>query len=193
MEEYKIYLGVLAVIIQLIGYTVYFTGILKGRTKPHAFTWLAWGIINIVAFLAVFFSGGAAGSWVLAVNIVACLSIASIGFWQKRVRYDLYDWMALAGALIGVILWQITDNALYAVVLVSLSDAVSAIPTLRKAYYLPFEENGLSFFIGILSYSTAILSLEVLSVTTWLYPATIIFVDSLLVILILLRRRIFTS
>lgn len=189
MIEYKILLGALAVAIQLTSFSIYFIGIWKGKTKPHAFTWLVWGIINIIAFSAVISSGGESGSWVLAVNAIACLSISFIGFRQKIVSYDLYDWMALIGAFLGIFLWWLTKNPLYAVILVSLSDATSAIPTFRKAYRFPFEENALSFSLGIFYFVIAILALESLSITTWLYPATIVLVDGALVLLILLRRK----
>src|SRR3989344_4210477 len=110
--EYKILLGYLAVIIELASYTIYFFGIWKGKTKPHAFTWLVWGTLNIVAFIAVLLSGGETGSWVLAVNTIGCFSIAIIGFVQNHVEYDKYDWLALLGAIIGILLWWLTDNAL---------------------------------------------------------------------------------
>ncbi|HEU0085675.1 MAG TPA: hypothetical protein VFQ59_01810 [Candidatus Paceibacterota bacterium] len=187
--EYKIIIGTIAVAIQLGSYAIYFHGIWKGKTKPHAFTWLVWGILSAVGFAAVAVSGGEAGSWILAVNTVACLTIAGIGFKQKRVHYDLYDWLALVGALIGILLWWFTKNPLYAVILVALSDIICAIPTIRKAYRLPFEENAISFSIGIFYYPLSILALETLSVTTWLYPVSITFIDIVLVAIILIRRK----
>ncbi|HEV7702365.1 MAG TPA: hypothetical protein VGO63_02900 [Candidatus Paceibacterota bacterium] len=58
--EYKIFLGYLAVIIEIVSYAIYFFGIWKGKTKPHAFTWFAWSFANVVGFFAVLFSGGEA-------------------------------------------------------------------------------------------------------------------------------------
>ena len=187
--EYKIILGYATIVIQILSYVIYFRGILKGETKPHAFTWLVWSFINVIAFAAVVVAGGGIGATVLAINALACLAISVIGFKQKRVDYDLYDWWALIGGLIGTFLWWLTKDPLYAVILVSLSDAVGSIPTLRKAYYFPFEENALSFGICLISYPLAILALENLNLTTYLYPVVIILVDIVLLVLILVRRR----
>lgn len=187
--EYKILLGYLAVVISILSYLFYFWGIWKGKTKPHAFTWFVWGILNAVAFTAIVFSGGKAGSWIFAVNTICCFLISIIGFWQKHVEYDFYDWLALLGAIIGILLWNITHNPLYAVILISLSDAVGLVPTLRKAYKFPFEENLSSWVVGILHYPIGILALDSLILTTWLYPVVIITVDTILVVLIITRRR----
>ena len=191
--EYKIFLGYLAVAIEILSYLFYFWGIAKGKTKPHAFTWLVWGVLNVVAFAAVLVAGGEAGAWVLGVNAMACLIISGIGFYQRHVEYDIYDWLALAGALVGVYLWWLTSNPLYAVIFVCLSDGVGSVPIFRKAYRAPFEENVPAFAIGMFYYPLAILALESLTLTTWLYPAFVILLDGALVGLVLLRRKQFTS
>ena len=187
--DYKTLLGALAITVQIIGYIAYFIGIFKGKTKPHAFTWFVFSVVNIVAFIAVLTSGGGAGSWVLGMNVFACSAIALIGLRQKQVAYDMYDWLALTGALIGVFLWWLTDNPLYAVVLVAFADAIGSIPTFRKAYRKPFEENALSFFSTAISHPLAILALRSFALVTWFYSASLIFIDLSLVILILIRRE----
>jgi hypothetical protein len=191
--EYKILAAYLAVGLQILSYLFYFYGIYKGKTKPHAFTWFVWGIMNIVAFAAIFLSGGGAGAWIIFANIIGCFFIAGIGFYQKHVEYDRYDWYALVGSLVGVILWLVTENALYAIILVSVSDFVALIPTFRKAYRAPFEENASSFAIGVIHYPLSILALQTLTVTTWLYPAVIALLDGILALLIVVRRKKLTT
>ncbi len=189
MIEYKILLGYLTVSVQIISYGIYFWGIFKGKTKPHAFTWFVWAVINIVALGAVFISGGGAGSWVLGTNVLACSTIALIGWIQKHVSYDKYDWMALTGALIGIFLWWLTNNPLLAVIFVSIADIVGSIPIFRKAYRIPLEENVTSFAVGAINYPISILALNVLTITTGLYSAVIALLDISLVIFILIRRK----
>lgn len=191
--EYKLLLGSIAVGIEILSYLFYFLGIARGKTKPHAFTWLVWGVLNVVAFAAVLVAGGKAGAWILGVNALACLTISGIGFYQRHVDYDIYDWLALLGALVGVYLWWLTSNPLYAVILVCLSDGVGSVPIFRKAHRAPFEENVPAFAVGILYYPLAILALESLNLTTWLYPAFVIVLDGALVLLILFRRKHYTS
>lgn len=189
MADYKLILGSLATIISIGSYLVYLRGITAGRTKPHAFTWFVWGTINLVGFAAVRNAGGGSGAWILAVNIVACYTIALIGFRQGRVHYDRFDYLALAGALIGMILWQLTDQPLAAVILVSLADLIAYIPSFRKAFGYPWEESALSFALGVLNYAVALFALESYTLSTWFYHATIIAADGAFVMLLLVRRR----
>lgn len=189
MTDYKIWLGILAATLQIGSYLVYFFGIYKGKTKPHAFTWFVGSIINVIGFAAVLVAGGGAGAWTLAVNMVLCFAIAVTGLWQGVVIYDLYDWLALSGGILGAVLWALTKNPLSAVILIALSDIISFVPTFRKAYRKPFEENAISFSMGVVVYIISLFALQTLTVTTWLYSAEIILVDAALVAFILLRRK----
>src|SRR3989338_759583 len=108
--EYKLILGALAVILQILSYGIYFLGIYRGKTKPHAFTWFVGGVINVIAFAAMIISGGGAGSWSIGVNTVLCFAVAGLGLYQKAVQYDLSDWLALAGDIWGAFLCNAPKN-----------------------------------------------------------------------------------
>lgn len=189
MNDYKFLLGASAAVISVISYFIYLYSIYRGQTKPHGFTWFIWGVINIVAFAAVLVSGGSSGGWVLGINILGCFTIAGIAFYQKRVDYDRMDWLALGGAFLAIFFWWLTDNPLYAVILVSLSDTIAIIPSLRKAYRLPFEENANSFIFGVSYYILALFALETFSLTTSLYHFAIIAADLAIVGIVLVRRK----
>src|SRR3989344_8368 len=141
MADTKTIIGGLAVLVQLASYIPYFWGMAKGKTKPHAFTWFVWGTLNAVAFGAQIVSGAGPGSWVLGVNMVLLYVIAAIGIKQGHVKYVLFDWLALSGALLAILLWWLTSNPLTAVILVCFSDAIGFLPAFRKAYFYPLEEN----------------------------------------------------
>lgn len=189
MNDYKNILGVLAVAISIASYVVYFWAMYTGKAKPHAFTWFVWGTLSAIGLGAVWVSGGGSGTWVIAVNMICSYIIAGIGLWQRHVQYDKHDWLALGGAFLAMLLWWVTENALYAVVLISLSDVVGLIPSLRKAYRLPFEENAMTFILGFFYYILSLFALESFSLTTSLYYFTIMVSDLAIISIILLRRR----
>jgi hypothetical protein len=191
--EYKTLLGSLAVAIEILSYIFYFVGIWQGKTKPHAFTWLVFSILNIIGFFAALVKGGYIVAWVLGINAVLCLAIFFVGVYQKRVNYDLYDWLALLGAFLGIILWCMTHDPLYAVILISVADFVAMTPTIRKAYKLPFEENLESFLLGISYYILSVAALDSFETTNWLYPAAIVTSDLLLIGIIMTRRQKLSS
>jgi hypothetical protein len=189
MTDYKDILGLTAVAIAFASYISYFWGIYKGQIKPHAFTWFAWGVLTSIGFAASFTSGGGSGSWVMLVNIICCLTISFIAFRQGHVKYVLFDWLALAGALIGIGLWWYTNNPLTAIILACVSDTIALLPSVRKAYYYPNEESVKPWAIGILYYVIGFFALDSVNLTTTLYPATIILTDIFFIFEVIIRRR----
>lgn len=189
MADYKLVLGYISTAVALFTYVMYLWAVYKGTAKPHGFTWFIWGTINVIGFAAVTVAGGETGAWILAANALGCYTIAIVAFYQKHVTYDRLDWLALSGAFIGIFLWWLTDDPLYAVVLISISDVIGIIPTIRKAYRLPFDENVSSFVVSVLYYVLAIIALDSYHITNWLYHVTATSADIVLVTITLLRRK----
>jgi hypothetical protein len=75
------------------------------------------------------------------------------------------------------------------VILATISDSIGMIPTFRKAYHFPHEENLPSFAMGLIYYLLALLALNNFTVTTWLFSATVFVSDAILVVIILTRRK----
>ena len=185
---YKLFLGIVAAIIGLVSYIPYFWGIYRGQIKPHGFTWFVWGVLTGIGFVAQLLSGGGAGSFLMLIYSLLCFSVAIIAFKQGHVKYVLFDWISLSGALFASGLWLLTKNPLTAVILISLSDGIAILPTMRKAYYYPNEESVLPWFVGVFTYIFSILALDSRSLTNWLYPASIIFFDLVFVLEVWVRR-----
>lgn len=73
--EYKIFLGYLAVVIGIVSYIPYITNIFRGKTKPHAFSWLVWAVLTGIAFAAQIVENGGAGTWVIEATALTCMVI----------------------------------------------------------------------------------------------------------------------
>ena len=187
--DYKVVLAIIGIVIGFVSYAAYFRGIFFGRTKPHVFSWLVWAVINWTAFSAQFVSGGGAGAWITAANAALCTAVAVIALSRGEKNITKSDWISFFGALAGIIAWVLTKNPLTAVVLVSLVDVFAIIPTFRKAYHKPYEENAFAFGIDLIKFVLELFALKSFNLTTALFPIVILVNDSLLVSMILLRRR----
>src|SRR5580698_5703228 len=71
-------LGASAILIGCISYVPYFRTIFSGKTKPHAFSWLVWGILTAIAFGGQIVGKGGAGAWVTGFGEKSLGSAASI-------------------------------------------------------------------------------------------------------------------
>ncbi len=189
MNDYKVVLGSVAVIVAFVGYFFYVRDIMRGKTKPHAFSWLIWGLLEAIAFFAQLAKGGGAGAWVTGFGALIAIGVSIVGFVQREKDIKFIDWLALAGALIGIGLWQATSNPLLAVVSVTVADAVAFVPTFRKGYHKPQEETLIEYALSSVKWMIGIFALQSLNLTTWLYPASLIITNGSFVVMAAIRRR----
>lgn len=188
--DYKVLLGIAATLLGISGYLPYFRDMLARRIKPHAFSWFIWSILTLIAFSVSITKGGAAGSWVLGTQGALNLIIAIAAMRGAKMRITSLDKLCLGLALFGIALWVITMNSLWGVLISSVVDLIALIPTLTKAYKNPFEESTSLFILSGLGFVLSIFALGSISVLTALYPSVIIAANTLLVSMILIRRRI---
>ena len=95
-------------------------------------------------------------------------------------------------ALASLPFWYLTSNPLWAVVLLTLVELLGFGPTIRKAYYLPHEENRLFFLLFMLRNIFTLLALEHYSLTTVLVPVSVNISCLFLIIMISYRRKLYS-
>jgi hypothetical protein len=72
----KLFFGILPIIPAAIAYYYYFRDMFKGKTKPHAFSWLVWGILAGNGFITQVSAHGGIGAWATGITSVASLTIS---------------------------------------------------------------------------------------------------------------------
>lgn len=193
MIDYKIILGISASVLGFIGYVPYFRDIFQGRTKPHIFSWFVWSLLTGIAFFAQLSKGAGAGAWVTGFTAAVSLSIAILAFFRGEKHITKIDWATFIGALSGLIFWGLTANPLSAVIIITVTDALAFAPTFRKSYCKPHEETASTFALSALKFVFGLAALQSYNLTTWLYPASLVLMNGLFVVMLLLRRHILKS
>lgn len=186
---YRGILGIAATVIALASYVPYFRDIIARKTKPHAFTWLIWGVLTGIAFVGQLVGHAGPGAWVTGFTAVICLAIAAIAAVSGERYIARLDWIALAGAGLALIVWFLTRGPLLSVILITIIDNIGFVPTLRKSYYRPGEETMSTFMLSGLKWVLGIVALDHLSVTTALFPFSIVVASWLFVVMLLVRRK----
>ncbi len=90
MDQY-IFFAVVAIALACFRYATYFYTIYKGETKPHAFSWLLWGIVVGIGALAQFALEGGPSAWALAFVSTTCLVIAVLAYFIGEKDYTKSD------------------------------------------------------------------------------------------------------
>ncbi len=165
-------ISLVAIIITFIAFIPYIASIVKGQTRPHAFSWIIWAMVTFVVFLAQLADRGGAGAWPTGFSGIITLVVALLAY-LKRTDHMISrsDWLFFVSALMALPLWAITQNPLSAVVILTTVDLLGFIPTFRKAWFYPQEEALLFYNLIALRNGLSILALEHYSVTTVLFPA----------------------
>lgn len=185
----KSFLGLLAVVIGLIGYVPYFRTIFNGKTKPHAFTWLVWGILTAIAFVGQVVGKGGSGAWVTGFTAFMSFIIFILALAKGKKDFPLADWLCLGGCMVGLALWAITGDPLAAIILITVIDMLAFAPTFRKSYSKPYTEPAFTYTLSGLKFVVALFALHELSATTVLYPASLVLTNGLFVAMVLVQRK----
>ncbi|MFA7275386.1 MAG: hypothetical protein WC043_01130 [Pseudobdellovibrionaceae bacterium] len=186
---YQEIIGGIAFLISLVGSLIYIKSILKGETTPHLFTWIIFGILTTIAFLAQIHDHGGPGAWSMGITALSCISIAVLSLKYGEKIFTLSDKIAFGASLTAILPWLLTDDPLGSVVLISLIDTVAMFPTLRKSWNKPYGENLTTYGIANVKTILSLAALTNLTLTTTLYPVAITLVNTGLIILCLWRRK----
>ena len=193
MYNYQIILGIVASVVGLLSYIPYFRDILKGKTRPHVFSWFVWGLLAGIVFFAQTAKGAGPGSWVTGLTAAGCFSIAMLALFRGEKIITKVDWFSFLGALLGIIFWKLTTDPLAAVVLVTLTHILAFVPTFIKAYKRPGEETISTFAATSLKFLIGLVALESYNPATWLYPASLVLINGIFVVMSLSRRKIIAA
>lgn len=187
--EQKAILGIIAIIIAVISYIPYFKDMLSGKTKPHAFSWLIWAVLNGIAYVGQVHDKGGAGSWPLGFTAVAMVAIFLVSLKKGEKDIRPFDWFCLVAAGLAIIPWLLTDSPLTSIILVTIIDLLGFMPTIRKVYNRPFEETLSTHILSTIKYGLILLALQAYTAVTVLFPLAVFIADGLLVALIIVRRK----
>ncbi|MFA5886763.1 MAG: hypothetical protein WC863_03205 [Patescibacteria group bacterium] len=193
MPEYKIYLGIVSSLVASLAYIPYLRDIFKGKTKPHIFSWFLWGLLGAITFLAQIVKGAGPGAWSNGLTALICFVIVALSFNRWERKMFLFDWLTLIGALLGLGLWGLTDDPLWAVILATLVDALAYSWTFRKAYREPYEETMVYFILAMTGTVISLFALETYNLVTWLYPGSLVVSNSFFIMMLFIRRKILIS
>jgi hypothetical protein len=185
----KTALGIIATVMAFVSYIPYIRNMLSGKTKPHAFSWLVWGTLTAIAFVGQVTDGAGPGAWVTGFTAFVSFFIFITALRTGEKDIEKSDWLSLIGAGVAMLLWWATSDPLIAVILITLIDALGFFPTFRKSYHKPYQETAITFAISGLKFVIAIIALENLTPTTWLYPASLVIMNGIFVVMLLIRRK----
>jgi hypothetical protein len=188
--DIKFYLGIIAGIVSLIAYLIYFRSILKGESKPNRVTWWIWTFMGAVLALSYYASGARDTIWSPIVEFIGpfVTALLAIKYGEGGIA-EKADILCFAGGVVSIIIWIATGNPIVALTLNLLIDFFAIIPTIKKSYLRPEGESfwawtgtGLGDFLNLMS-------VEKFTFAIIIYPAWMLFDDLIIILLVGLRKQ----
>ncbi|MEN9560865.1 MAG: hypothetical protein RIQ56_138 [Candidatus Parcubacteria bacterium] len=187
--DIRVVLSGVAVALSLVQYLPYVVATLRGTTKPHAFSWFAWGLPTIIVFFAQWSESAGAGIWVTGFTGAVCTAIFVLALFYGEKDIRPLDWLCFVASVIGIALWFVTKNPLSAVILMTSVDLLGFVPTVRKSLTKPYEETMFTYAASVFKWVCSVAALTVFNATTLIYPLAMIVGNGTFVILLAIRRR----
>ncbi len=181
--------GYISAALSILMIVPYIRDILKLQTKPERASWFIWTTLGFISFFSQLAKGATDSLWLtagqtLAVFIVLGFSIKyGVGGFTKR------DKRALLAAGFGLVLWYLTSEAAFALIMVILIDAIGSFLTMLKAYEQPETETLITWILSGTSGVFGVLAVGSLNWVLIAYPLYIVVANYVITGAILLGRR----
>lgn len=188
MFDHKIAFAAAAIMLTIVGYAPYLWGIIKGSNKPHIFTWIIWVVVAGIACSAQFSEQAGPGAWVTGFIGFMCLLVVLLALKSGAKNITRSDIVMFSGALAAIPVWVLTNDPFWSVIIVTIINSIAFYPTFRKTWARPYEEHINIYAWNVPRQALTIAALTHYSLTTVLFPASIIFMCTLFVATIMYRR-----
>jgi hypothetical protein len=181
-------IGIVAIVIALVGYIPYIRDMIAGKTKPHIFSWLVWGIQTLIGFMAQISDNAGPGAWPTGLTVFICFFIVIYGARRGIKNATPLDWFAFSMGIGATLVWAVTQTPLYSVLLITVADIFGWIPTIRKTYAHPYSETLGSYMLIGTKHVLSLFALQHFSVITALYPLYLVIMNIFFILLVISRR-----
>ena len=117
--------------------------------------------------------------------IVAASFFNKKAYWKSEPR----DYYLMTAAIIGLILWAITDKPNLALLFSLLADMLASIPTLIKAYRHPHSESRIAYAISTFGFGISFLSVQTYNFENTTFVAYVLILNGTLAVLASRSRK----
>lgn len=180
---------IIASMLAVVGNLPYLRDVVKGRTKPHPYTWLVWSIVSLTVFFGQVAKGAGLGAIPTGVSEIFTIIIFffSIKYGFKNIRK--VDTYFLIIALLGLIPWAVTKDPTVSVIIVVSIDLFAFGPTLLKTWRHPDTETPLLYGMNVLRHILILFSLNAYNIATTLHSISMIITNTAMTAFILFRKE----
>lgn len=177
-----------SIAVTLISYVRYIRGIIQWRNKPHAFSRFIRWIMTATAFFAQRTQTDSIATRVLWLSAIICFVVAIVARYQHKNVIAKVDRLYFGLSILALLLRYVTKTPVWSIILIVLTDLLAFVPTFRKTRHDPEGESIFVYTLSAIKFVLVLRSLDVITVTTALYPIYLVLANGVFTIFTLVRR-----
>jgi hypothetical protein len=163
----------------------YLSSVHSGKTVPNLVTWGFWALAPIVSFLASVSTG---------VDPLSIFSTFTSGFFPLVIfvysvfrsrfilKFSSLDKLCLFTASMSLVVWYLTKDPFFALLLSIVTDLIAGLPLLINSYKNPTNENPSIYITGIISATITFLIVDSFSIYSIGFAAYIVLINSSIIL-----------
>ncbi|MCA9955534.1 MAG: hypothetical protein KC434_12480 [Anaerolineales bacterium] len=178
------YFAIIGAVLGSLGGFYYLYETAVGRVQPNRVTWLLWGLFPMIIFVAQRVQGVENLSWATFAAGFNPLLIVLVSFINKKAYWksEPRDYLLMAAATVGLILWAITREPNLAIIFSLIADLFAGLPTVIKAYKYLETESWLAYAISAVGFGVGVLAIQTFTFENYAFIAYIFILNALLAI-----------
>lgn len=187
--NFKILISIIAVILSFIGYGIYIRDIVRRKVVPHTFTFLVWSIASSITWALQVYGGAGVGAWITGAVTLICIFIFFLSLKYGEKKITKLDIIFLLISFCALFLWLVVKQPVWSIILLVLTDIFGFLPTVRKSWNKPYEENLFVWELTAFRHALSVFALEKFNIITMLYPVAWVFANAFFSIFLIIRRK----
>jgi len=117
------------------------------------------------------------------------VTVFILSLWKGTRDIRISDAILLVLSLIALYLWIVVRQPIWSVLLITSSEILAFVPTIRKSWKDPYSETASLYQISIVRHGLSILALEKINILTALYPAAWAITNAAITLILFIRRK----
>ncbi len=167
-------LGLVAGLIQIVGYVWYISYVVRGVIKPNTSSWIIWTYGNFIVCWSYIETAKELSfrESLPFICSLACIVCAVIFLILRKFEWPekRYEWEILGADVVITIYWVVTGDSLIAQMLLQVSVFLSFIPIIKDTIKHPQQERSGPWMIWSIAYLFLFFAEQTQGFWMWIYP-----------------------
>lgn len=179
---------VLSIIVGFTSPIIGISSVVWGNFRPQRMTRFLIFLLSLLFVGTLVAQGDKNGIYIAVAQLLGSVVILWLSIKKGIGGWGMVDKIVLLLAVASLVIWKTTTNAFLGLVMSMVTDFIGLVPTLIKTWKWPETEEWKFYMSDVVSSAFSLLSIAQYTLANTTFPAYILFINALGVVLILGRR-----